>query len=81
MRLKHQTFFLKQYHKMKMLKTLLLIGFAVVARADAQTNLPPPTETPGQSVETIVYIRHGEKPHSPQRMAGRHSPSPLTMKD
>lgn len=48
---------------MKVLKTLLLIGFAVVACADAQTNLPPPTETPGQSVETIVCIRHGEKPH------------------
>jgi hypothetical protein len=45
-----------------MLKTLLLIGFAVVARADAQTNLPPPAETAGQSVETIVCIRHGEKP-------------------
>ena len=46
-----------------MLKTLLLIGMAVVARADAQTNLPPPTEAIGQSVETIVCIRHGEKPH------------------
>jgi hypothetical protein len=41
---------------MKILFTLLFIGIAVSARADGQTNAAAP------AVETIVCIRHGEKP-------------------
>jgi hypothetical protein len=47
---------------MKMFKIMALIGIAVATRLDAQINLAPQTATPGQSVETIVCIRHGEKP-------------------
>ena len=48
---------------MKMLRVLLLVGFAIIARVPGQTNSVLPTETSGQTVETIVCIRHGEKPH------------------
>lgn len=46
-----------------MLDALLLTVFAAAAGADAQTNLVPTTEPSGLAVETIVCIRHGEKPH------------------
>jgi hypothetical protein len=46
---------------MHMLATLPLILLTVVAQADGQSNSVP-TETSGTSVETIVCIRHGEKP-------------------
>ena len=46
---------------MKQLLTLLFIGCIACVRANGQTNSPPPTETSTQ-VETIVCIRHGEKP-------------------
>ncbi len=49
--------------ELKTLATLLLIGFALIARADGQTNAVLSTGTSVQSVETIVCIRHGEKPH------------------
>jgi hypothetical protein len=48
---------------MKMLRALLVVGFAIIARADGQTNSVLPTGTSRQTVETIVCIRHGEKPH------------------
>jgi hypothetical protein len=47
---------------MKMLATLLLIELAVLSRAAGQTNSVASTAPPGQIVETIVCIRHGEKP-------------------
>ena len=47
---------------MKMFKPLLLILLAAAARADGQTNALPATGTPGPAVETIICIRHGEKP-------------------
>lgn len=47
---------------MKRLLTILLIGFTVCVRVDGQTNSVLPTETSTQAVETIVCIRHGEKP-------------------
>lgn len=47
---------------MKMLLTIFLIGFVVSVRVDGQTNSHLSTETSGQTVETIVCIRHGEKP-------------------
>ena len=48
---------------MKMLLTLFLIGLGVSVRADGPTNSVPSPGTSGQTVETIVCIRHGEKPH------------------
>src|SRR5277367_2905528 len=47
---------------MKPLLTTLLIGFTVCVRVHGQTNSPPPTESSNQTVETIVCLRHGEKP-------------------
>jgi len=47
---------------MKKLATLLLIQVAVFNRAVGQTNSALSTGTRGQPVETIVCIRHGEKP-------------------
>ena len=53
--------------KMKLLTAFWVVGFALTAAfttsADAPTNLPatnPPSEP---RVETIVCVRHGEKPH------------------
>src|ERR1035441_5817659 len=43
---------------MKILLAILLIGLAVSIRVEGQTS----TNASGQSVETIVCIRHGEKP-------------------
>ena len=40
---------------------MFLIGFTICVRVDAQTNSAPSTATSTQ-VETIVCIRHGEKP-------------------
>ena len=42
--------------------TILVIGFTVCVRVDGQTNSTASTATSTQSVETIVSIRHGEKP-------------------
>ena len=47
---------------MKKLLSLLLIGFTVCIRADGQTNAVPATVVPKPTVETLVCIRHGEKP-------------------
>jgi hypothetical protein len=47
---------------MKMLLTTILIGFVVSVRVDGQTNLVLSPEPSGQTVETIVCVRHGEKP-------------------
>jgi hypothetical protein len=47
---------------MKMPLTLLLAGLVVFCRADGQTNSVLPAEVPGPAVETLVCIRHGEKP-------------------
>lgn len=47
---------------MKPLFTLVLAGCVISARLDAQTNSLPSTAAAGQTVETIVCIRHGEKP-------------------
>ena len=48
---------------MKMLIAVFLIGMAVSLRVDGQTNSVLPAGTSGQTLETIVCIRHGEKPH------------------
>ena len=48
---------------MKPTLILVLIGLVVSIRAGAQTNSLPVTATAGQTVETIVCVRHGEKPH------------------
>jgi len=47
---------------MKLLLTLMLMGWVFSFRLDAQTNTPSPNGTAGQTVETLVCIRHGEKP-------------------
>ncbi len=47
---------------MKMLLTTILIGFVVSVRVDGQTNLVFSPAPSGQTVETIVCVRHGEKP-------------------
>jgi hypothetical protein len=47
---------------MKILLTTILIGFVVSVRVDGQTNLVLSPEPSGQTVETIVCVRHGEKP-------------------
>jgi hypothetical protein len=49
---------------MKTLSTWLLMGLLAAGRADGQTNPVSATETSPPSVETIVCIRHGEKPHA-----------------
>jgi hypothetical protein len=43
---------------MKILLTMLLVGFTAAIRVEGQTS----TNASGQSVETIVCFRHGEKP-------------------
>jgi len=48
---------------MKKLFALLLIGSAIFTRADGQTKTAPPTVVSKPKVETLVCIRHGEKPH------------------
>jgi len=47
---------------MKELATILLIQLAIFNRAEGQTNSTFSTGTHGQTVETIVCFRHGEKP-------------------
>jgi hypothetical protein len=47
---------------MKIGLILFLFGFAVCAGADDQTNADPANVTSGPTVETIVCIRHAEKP-------------------
>ena len=47
---------------MKKLLPLLFIGFAVFIRADGQTNAAPSTVVSKTNVETLVCIRHCEKP-------------------
>lgn len=47
---------------MKMLQLALLVLLAVAARVDGQTNAVPVTETARPAVETLICIRHGEKP-------------------
>jgi len=47
---------------MKKLLALLLIGFAISIRADGQTNAAPSTGAAKLNVETLVCIRHCEKP-------------------
>ena len=47
---------------MKLLATLLLIQLMIFSRVDGQSNSTLSTEAHGQTVETIVCIRHGEKP-------------------
>jgi hypothetical protein len=47
---------------MKKLLSLLLIGFTVCIRADGQTNAAPAVVLSKPTVETLVCIRHGEKP-------------------
>jgi len=46
----------------KKLLPLLLIGFAVFNRADGQTNAEASAEGSKPNVETLVCLRHGEKP-------------------
>jgi len=47
---------------MKLLCSVLLTTFVISARVDAQTNGVPPADAGTNTVETIVCIRHGEKP-------------------
>ena len=47
---------------MKVWLTLILVGFAVCLRVDGQTNADVSAGNAGQTVETLVCIRHGEKP-------------------
>jgi hypothetical protein len=47
---------------MKLMLPFFLIAFVVCVRADGQTNPVSSTGTSGKTVETIVCIRHGEKP-------------------
>ena len=47
---------------MKRLLPLLLIGFTIYVRADGQTNAVPSPDVFKTKVETLVCIRHGEKP-------------------
>ena len=47
---------------MKILFVTLLVGLSISVRLDAQTNLAPAVGMTGTNVETIVCIRHGEKP-------------------
>jgi len=57
-----KTFSTNTLSTMKKLAILLLIQLAVFNPAEGQTNSTFSTGTPGQTVETIVCIRHGEKP-------------------
>jgi hypothetical protein len=47
---------------MKKLLSIFLIGYAISIRADGQTNAAPSTAAAKPNVETLVCIRHGEKP-------------------
>jgi hypothetical protein len=47
---------------MKALPTILVIGLMLCLRADGQTHSTPPAAASGATVETIVCLRHGEKP-------------------
>ena len=47
---------------MNKLLPLLLVGFLVSVRADESGSAVPAPGSTGQTVETIVCIRHGEKP-------------------
>jgi len=47
---------------MKILLALFFIGFTISVRAEGQTNSTPSPAAVGPNVETIVCIRHGEKP-------------------
>jgi hypothetical protein len=47
---------------MKFLLTVLMLGLGVSFRVDGQTNEASPADASGQTVETLVCIRHGEKP-------------------
>jgi hypothetical protein len=47
---------------MKSLLTIFFIGFIICLRINAQTNSLPSSGASTQNVETIVCIRHGEKP-------------------
>ena len=47
---------------MRKLLLLLLIGFTISIRADGLTNAAPSTAVSKTNVETLVCIRHGEKP-------------------
>jgi hypothetical protein len=47
---------------MKKLLSLLFIGLTVFIRADGQTNAVPSSDVSKPNVETLVCIRHGEKP-------------------
>jgi hypothetical protein len=47
---------------MKLLLAALLVQFAVFIQVDAQTNSALSAKISGQTVETIVSFRHGEKP-------------------
>ena len=54
-------------HKLLAMKChiyLLLAASLAVCRTEAQTNLPDGATDARPSVETIVLIRHGEKPHA-----------------
>jgi hypothetical protein len=47
---------------MKLLLAVVLIGFTFSLRVYAQTNALPATDSSAPTVETLVCIRHGEKP-------------------
>jgi hypothetical protein len=47
---------------MKLIFLVVFTGLAMSVRADEPTNATPATEVSGPKVETIVCIRHGEKP-------------------
>src|SRR5208282_3099691 len=47
---------------MKTLFSMLLVGLVVSVRGDGQTQSVVSPGTSGQTVETIVCLRHGEKP-------------------
>jgi hypothetical protein len=49
-------------HTMKKLLIILSVGLTAFIHVDAQTNSTPSADQSGQTVETIVCIRHGEKP-------------------
>jgi hypothetical protein len=57
-----ETFSRNSIKNMKILLTLLFVRFAVCFRVDGQTNPESSTGVSGQTVETLVCIRHGEKP-------------------
>jgi hypothetical protein len=48
---------------MKNILLLIFLGFVCFGRAEDQTNFVPVANPNAPTVETIVCIRHGEKPH------------------